>query len=868
MKLQILVITILLASTIFAVSSMTPLVLKVEASSSAASGLPHPTLTPHPDLTDNEKKIEIRDSSELGIRVDTPEVFDDASLQQMLQEAEIKLASLQGFDQSALKAGAISGATQQTSSFALSLSGPSLPGITTTNKGATGSTVETDKTVVNPTGATTETSVQTTSGLPSQDVQTTRAQVNPLLISAPAASTSLPSNSTVAASSNLNEEAQLSAQIQMLRLLLRGSLSSQFIKPGSDGTGQMTKLKTTLGFPISVSSNAGYKNAVAVVEVEVDKGQDLGGATFNCTDIGNGQNLGCDIGGGIILQCRKNATRSVLGSYACSTPAEAFKCTTAPGNATKSVCQTSSGGGEPPMITTLLPQEKTYNVAAITDKNISVGGGIVTQVLGASGSWLWGRKTYYVRQDQDTVALTFQPEGDPNKTIGFMWQFRPVLGGSYVQTERKYVFVQLAFPAPLNARPGDIGKVRVRTYWRKYDPRKGVVGGIIPHSLKNNVLNWDIPNFAENASPLVFDQTSLEDIGGGKMFVNILGRFMLGTYVRIGDTPVPSKTDYYSIRFTAATSDLINKKVRLVSPDGREIPLEIKHMRNKIAIAAFKELKTIDDANSAVTVELPDPQDLCGEVPLSMVIGGRVFGFTTNRMIVCKYIAGDNSPIQITAIVPTSLLVENKKIILTSYFAPEDWKQEVAITDYDPATRTDRLAVFEKGPDFFRFLLFGNRLANVKTVNPTGGVTIEPPAGGLGDNGIRVVKIMNTVIQANKFLMLQKGNERPFALTIPSVEIKDKTSEPKPLESVLTNADEAIIEGVNFNDIASITYKGTPLVFVDSADIPGIVVTELRDKNVTTGTASIRPLVFAFKSGAKVVVKLQVVGSKAETIPK
>ncbi len=66
------------------------------------------------------------------------------------------------------------------------------------------------------------------------------------------------------------------------------------------------------------------------------------------------------------------------------------------------------------MITTLLPREKTYNVASISENNISLGGGIATQVLGVSGSWFRGHKTYYVVQDQDTVAKTFVP-GDSRK---------------------------------------------------------------------------------------------------------------------------------------------------------------------------------------------------------------------------------------------------------------------------------------------------------------------------------------------------------------------------------------------------------------------------------------------------------------------
>src|SRR6202011_2523006 len=87
---------------------------------------------------------------------------------------------------------------------------------------------------------------------------------------------------------------------------------------------------------------------------------------------------------------------------------------------------------EPPSITALLPREKTYNVAAIKDRMTSLGAGVVTSVVSGGASWTGGRKTFYIVQDQDTVAL-MQPATDPKKDTAFSWQFRPVLGESFVR---------------------------------------------------------------------------------------------------------------------------------------------------------------------------------------------------------------------------------------------------------------------------------------------------------------------------------------------------------------------------------------------------------------------------------------------------
>jgi hypothetical protein len=50
--------------------------------------------------------------------------------------------------------------------------------------------------------------------------------------------------------------------------------------------------------------------------------------------------------------------------------------------------------GSDPAVTALLPREKTYNVASIKDHSVSVGGGMMAQIIGVSGSFLWGHKTY------------------------------------------------------------------------------------------------------------------------------------------------------------------------------------------------------------------------------------------------------------------------------------------------------------------------------------------------------------------------------------------------------------------------------------------------------------------------------------------
>ena len=135
---------------------------------------------------------------------------------------------------------------------------------------------------------------------------------------------------------------------------------------------------------------------------------------------------------------------------------------------------------DPPAITALLPREKTYNVAAIKDRMTSVGAGAVIGMVGVSGSFLSGHKTYYLVQDQDTVAV--QRPSDPKNpnTTSFAWEFRPVLGEDFVRGGLKQTFVQLALPL---LESDCLGAIRVRTYWRGFNRKSGISEDVIDGSV-------------------------------------------------------------------------------------------------------------------------------------------------------------------------------------------------------------------------------------------------------------------------------------------------------------------------------------------------------------------------------------------------
>lgn len=762
----------------------------------------------------SEKDIDKRNRDSKGIRVEQPKVYDDTLLQQMLQSAEARLAAMQVLDQASIAArlGSVVGATQRVSSFGLNVQGPSLPGTEVTANDATGNTV----TVTDSTG----TKSTVTSNLPTRSVVTTVPQANPPAVSAPVPTTSLPTSYSVSSSDILNEQMQLMYEIANLRLLLEGSLSDRFDKSGIN-----VKPRVTLGFPIKVEPDKRYKEAVAVVEVEVQRDR---------------------------------------GSQAVATIED-----------------------DPPAITALLPREKTYNVAAITDRSTSLGGGVVTQLVGVSASWLRGRKSYYLVQDQDTVALTFDPDNnDKMERVGFMWQFRPVLGQEYVRSGLRQTFVQLAFSKAL--KPANFGFVYVRTYWRRYDRKKGIAKEVIPGSLYEYKVAYNIPSFrlVPESKNIGFSVSDLEDLGGGQMLVSLVHSFLSGTYIRIGGTTIGQGSPNFTfeqdrIRFAAPIADLATKKVKIVGRDGTEEPLLLENVCESDLKVDDRdvEIKTVDQANSLVKVTIKDEchfryqfsswKDVKLNPPLVLVVGNRVFGYSDAP------IQRDDKSRSLIAVVPTSLLVANPKLIVKALFQRIKNEASIDITGkFGPVvsntqymlSQTERLIPLGKSEGSFKFVLYGNRLKNIKVLEPKG--VKDPESIGsppVDEYTVKLVELKPEQIEGRKYLLLSREGERPFLVEIPSEANASKPG-PKATERITVGADEVVIEGEGLKDLDKVTFKGKVLPITKAEDGKSVRVKGL-SLNGVTAVATTQSLDLWFKD-RKTPVKLEIVNNKVETVSK
>jgi hypothetical protein len=214
-----------------------------------------------------------------------------------------------------------------------------------------------------------------------------------------------------------------------------------------------------------------------------------------------------------------------------------------------SVCASEDSQAAQPSLITILPQAKTYNVASLVSKSTQVSGGAIAGVMNVGGSFLRGKQTYYLLQDQDTIAFQRPPhdycnslqlgkDGKPEtkkyRPVTFGWQFKPVLGEKVIRDGLRQTFVQLSFRPALEA--GAEGRaiscgdsIHVRAGWRSFDKRTGRVGARIAEF--KDLTEYQ-PEFDNPPTPL---GVKAEDNGDGTLTVLAYGGFKVGTSVRIGN---------------------------------------------------------------------------------------------------------------------------------------------------------------------------------------------------------------------------------------------------------------------------------------------------------------------------------------------
>lgn len=129
------------------------------------------------------------------------------------------------------------------------------------------------------------------------------------------------------------------------------------------------------------------------------------------------------------------------------------------------------GNGDGLSLVSLMPQEKTYNSAALSTKSNSFGGSAVAKIFQVGYSERQRGQVFYVYRDNDTISYERMDTSDPKKIV-FGWMFRPVLGRRSVSPGLRQLFAIVGLPSgdkiEGKALTNKLG-ASIRTYWKKYD---------------------------------------------------------------------------------------------------------------------------------------------------------------------------------------------------------------------------------------------------------------------------------------------------------------------------------------------------------------------------------------------------------------
>lgn len=848
--------------------------------------------TPDPGFADTLNKQEQGGN---GIEVDEPKIYDDTSLRLMLDQARQRLAAINGLNESAVTShlGALTGSTIDQTQFGIQVGPPNLPTVATT---ATGPTSQTTTNNGLPAGQTTLPTSTTVATNPSQSVTTTTTPpASPIPTVPSGLAFTPPTTFSGSALDVLGEEMQLTYEIANLQLLLEGALSDRFVKDQN-----IVKPRTTIGFPITITPQPRYKNAVAVVEVDIE-----------------------------------TASRNLSPN---SLP-------------------------EPPAITALLPQEKTYNVAAIKDNMTSIGAGAVINAISVGGSWIKGHKTFYVVQDQDTVAIERPADPNNHNKTSFAWEFRPVLGEEFVRGGIKQTFVQVALP--LLDHQDCFGSIHVHTYWRRFDQKKGIVKEPIEGSVLTRP-KLSIPHY--DLTPRVLG-VSYQDLGDGTVLVYVKGSFLAGTYVQLGavrfDAGKGLLSEETGLKFVAPAAALARWTAKVVSRDGNQasilnplvqkplqkldqfscgapltpkpdptapIPtaqiqdVQISPNRDKVQIAMNKTGTTppeasalllvdnhtqgrvgldslvatpvesgtftltaklpppaqpcpygsitikkptflpIDENNSELTVEFEPVKPPFTEFPddVLLEVGHKVFGLTDT---VVKRDLTSSAP-KIITVVPTALLVAGQKVRAFRLFWTEPdgdgsgqprsdcFDKIVNLDAFDLESAVEHLvlvSVNAKGAA--TYLLYGNGLENAVVLVPDGAKLT--PVDNLDKTRVAKIEIENPK-QIKKLVLQRADKQRPLVLDIPQ---PDAAGPKVTLDSpVIVNTDEMDVSVDKLDELVSVKLGDKTLRYVVK-DKDTIRLKYLKADGVTSEQKT-QELVFEFKDKTKVKVKLEVVAAR------
>jgi hypothetical protein len=361
-------------------------------------------------------------------------------------------------------------------------------------------------------------------------------------------------------------------------------------------------------------------------------------------------------------------------------------------------CSCGLSDVELPHIVGLFPEKNTYNVQSITNNIANIGLGAIVGVFDVGLSATRAKNAFYIVRDVDTVAFRGPVR---TKEISLGWQFRPVLGRTYVEPGPRQVYALLALPEGFTTADGKMLSheftSEIRTRWRglQQSDQAMDLGEFFPDCRKDPL---QLPNKAvlERATEAHPFEVEWEEIQAGRALVHVEGEgFGPDTAVslvsrKLGpDDQLRISTDH-QLSFQVSLKDLtgfFQISNRFGEPRPLENPFCIPDPRVTTLTCldsgtSFESvgLTPLDSERALLTL-----QGVCGLLRAGrrhpvVEIGGEVFSKLTveQEREACPPLLPPGSPTsappiqktRITTVVPIDLLAKNSEVRLVEPFFP------------------------------------------------------------------------------------------------------------------------------------------------------------------------------------------------------
>jgi hypothetical protein len=344
-----------------------------------------------------------------GIAVGRPKVFDNRSLQIMLDSLNQQLQSAQFFNQATISAalGVLQGSESYDVTRNLNVSASFLPKTTPPPAPTTSGSVTLpgtpsgqqtgsfSATLPKPSGGSGSSSSGSGGSGSGGSAQTTSPATLPILT---------PASGQFGASPNdlLADQVNLSYQVFNLRMLLERSITDRLLM---DQGPSQTRLQAVVGFDVTLDPPREAKDSAAFVEITITLER-------------------------------------------------------APADPNSNIS-----------LVAVMPQEKTYNSAALNTHDNAFGGSAVAKMITVGYTERHRGQVFYLFRDNDTMAFERMTRNPDGNSLKFGWEFRPVLGRRSVSPGTRQMFAIIALPS--NDEPLTQGQVQIHvhvdTYWMHYD---------------------------------------------------------------------------------------------------------------------------------------------------------------------------------------------------------------------------------------------------------------------------------------------------------------------------------------------------------------------------------------------------------------